>query len=89
MLLNKRELADRLDVDRRFVTAMSAHGFQFLLGGKTTLDDALAWLREKGPACRRRHPSRVATSHASPIQPGAAASAAGAISAMCTKCAPV
>ena len=46
MLLNKRELADRLDVDRRFVTAMSAHGFQFLLGGKTTLDDALAWLRE-------------------------------------------
>lgn len=48
MLLNKSALASQLGVDRRFVTAMCAKGFQFNLGGRTTLDDALTWLRETG-----------------------------------------
>jgi hypothetical protein len=50
MLLNKRQLAAKLGVDRHFVTSMCAAGFEFRLGRRTTLDDALAWLREKGPA---------------------------------------
>lgn len=41
MLLNKRSLAAQLGVDRRFVTAMCAFGFQCQLGGKTTIEDAM------------------------------------------------
>lgn len=69
MLLNKRELADRLDVDRRFVTAMCAAGFQFLLGGKTTLDDALAWLREQGSAFRGIQRQAKKKRHKKPARP--------------------
>ncbi len=64
-LLNGTELADRLNVDRRFVTAMRAQGFTLSLGGKTTLTDALAWLRQnpqfrvptrpRRPKTKRRH----------------------------------
>lgn len=45
MLLNKTKLAAALNVDRHYVTAMCASGFTLALGGRTTLDDALAWLR--------------------------------------------
>lgn len=47
-LLNKTQLAAALGKDRKFVTAMCRWGhspFQFALGGCTTLDDALTWLR--------------------------------------------
>lgn len=61
-LLNGTELADRLNVDRRFVTAMRAQGFTLSLGGKTTLTDALTWLREnpnfRVPARPRRPKSK-------------------------------
>jgi len=46
MLLNKSELADKLNVHRSFVTAMCAWGFKLALGNRTTLDDAMTWLRE-------------------------------------------
>jgi len=47
-LLNKTQLAAALGKDRKFVTAMCLWGeapFQLNLGGCTTLEDALAWLR--------------------------------------------
>lgn len=46
-LLNGHELAEALNVDARFVTAMKHHGtepFQFNRGGRTTLALAHAWL---------------------------------------------
>lgn len=72
MLLNKTALANALNVDRHFVTAMCAHGFRLTLGGRTTLDDALTWLRDMGGNFKgiqrkskakrkpKRHPSTVA-----------------------------
>jgi hypothetical protein len=61
-LLNGTELADRLNVDRRFVTAMRAQGFEFTLGGRTTLTAAHTWLREnpkfRVPARPRRPKSK-------------------------------
>lgn len=50
MLLNKSALASQLGVDRRFVTAMCAKGFQLNLGGRTTIEEAIAWLRQQGTA---------------------------------------
>lgn len=47
-LLNKTELAELLNVDRKFITAMCHHAanpFRFALGGRTTHADAIAWLR--------------------------------------------
>jgi hypothetical protein len=58
LLLNKTQLARALGKDRKFVTAMCRWGetpFQLALGGCTTLDDALTWLRAtpKFPGIRR------------------------------------
>lgn len=47
-LLNGSQLAAALGVDRRFVTAMRAAGYQFLLGRRTTLKNASQWLEEQG-----------------------------------------
>lgn len=70
-LLNGSELADHLNVDRRFVTAMRAQGFEFSLGGKTTLTDAFTWLREH-PAFRiprrPRKPKPKRRQHGQPSQ---------------------
>lgn len=59
LLLNKTQLAAKLGKDRRFVTAMCCWGespFQLSLGGCTTLDDAITWLREnpKFPGINRQ-----------------------------------
>jgi hypothetical protein len=45
-LLNGKQLAATLNVPTMFVTAMKARGFVFSYGGRTLLDDAMAWLKE-------------------------------------------
>lgn len=45
-LLNATQLAQALGRDRAFITAMRAAGFTLALGGYTTVQDALTWLRE-------------------------------------------
>lgn len=60
-LLNGTALAAALGVDRGFVTAMRAHGFEFDRGGRTTVHLAHAWLAKnkafKGPPRRQPSPS--------------------------------
>ncbi len=45
-LLNGTQLAERLGIDRRFITAMRHAGFSFNLGGRCTLAKAMKWLED-------------------------------------------